>query len=118
MVWLISKQQILASPVSESKEIKTSVPQGSVLGPLSFFLYINDLPLYINYCLLYKFADDGTLHISNAYLSITVTTFLNADRDKFSDWRVENDMKKNTSKSKPIFLASKLTAKKIMEEPP
>ena len=68
--------------------------------------------MYIKYCLLDLFADDGTLHIANAYLPI-VTTFLSADLDNFSDWCDDNDMKKNTSKSKAMFLATKYTANKI-----
>ena len=63
------------------------------------------------------FADDGFLHTSNVSLP-TVTTFLNADLDNFSDWCDDNDMKKNTSKSKAMFLATKCTANRIMEEPP
>ena len=54
---------------------------------------------------------------SSPYLP-TVTAFLNADLDNFSDWCDENDMKNNTSKSKAMFLARKYTANKIMEEPP
>ena len=73
--------------------------------------------LYIKYCLLDLLADDGTLHTSNPYLN-TATAFLNADLDNFSDWCDDNDMKKNTSKSKAMFLASKYAANKIMEEPP
>ena len=57
------------------------------------------------------FADDGTLHSSNPYLN-AVKASLNADLDNFSDWCDDNDMKKNTSKSKAMFLASKYTAKK------
>ena len=111
-------QQVhISGKLSESKEIKAGVPQGSVLGPLLFLLYINDLPLYIKYCLLDLFADDGTLHTSNSHLP-TVTNFLNLDLDNFSDWCDDNDMKKNTSKSKAMFLATRNTANKIMTEPP
>ena len=107
-------QQVqISGKLSESKEIKAGVSQGSVLGPLLFILYINDLPLYIKYCLLDLFADDGTLHTSNPYLN-TVTAFLNADLDNFSDWCDDNDMKKNTSKSQAMFLASKYTEKKSL----
>ena len=111
-------QQVqISGKLSESKEIKAGVPQGSVLGPLLFLLYFNDLPLYIKHCLFDLFADDGTLHTSNTYLP-SVITLLNTDLENFSDWCDDNDMKKNTSKSKAMFLATRYTANKIMEEPP
>ena len=71
----------------------------------------------LNTVFLDLFADDGTLHTSSVHLP-TITTSINADLDNFSDWCDDNDMKKNTSKSKALFLAYKNTANKIMEAPP
>ena len=49
---------------------------------------------------------------------IPICFLLNTDLENFSDWCDDNDMKKNTSKSKAMFLATRYTANKIMEEPP
>ena len=40
------------------------VPQGSVLGPVSFLLFLNDLPLFIKEAYLDLYADDATVHAS------------------------------------------------------
>jgi len=51
---------------SSSREIKQAVPHGSVLGPLLFFLYINDLPLNTHGANLVMFADGINMLITDS----------------------------------------------------
>ena len=64
--YLSNRQQYVSinSHDSNKLEIKHGVPQGSVLGPLLFLIYINDLHNSIEYCNVRHFADDTNLLIS------------------------------------------------------
>ena len=68
----------VSGKLSEPKLISPGVPQGSVLGPLPFLVYINDLPLAITCCALDLFADDATLSSSDPSV-LHLANRLNAD---------------------------------------
>ena len=50
---------------SKMEKVQSGVPQGSILCPLLFLLYVNNLPLYLHETISELYADDTTIHTSN-----------------------------------------------------
>ena len=112
-----SQQVNISGKLSEPLHIEAGVPQGSVLGPLLFQVYINDLPLSIQTCILDLFADDATLSGSDPSI-LNLTKCLNEDLKNFQNWCIRNNMVVNVLKTKAMFIASRIAANKILENRP
>jgi len=85
-------------------DLKKGVPQGSILGPLLFNVFINDLFLFIEKCMLYNYADDDTLSKSSADLT-EVMDCLKHDSDIALKWFHDNGMQANPGKFQFMVLS-------------
>ena len=84
--------------LSEYKYKYHGVPQGSVLGPLLFLLYINDIPHSSQIMTFHLFADDTSIFFSHENLS-NLEAIVNAELAKVSDWLIANKLTLITTKS-------------------
>ena len=76
---------------SQTNKITCGVPQGSVLGPLLFILYINDLKNVSNKIFSILFADDTSIFIEGDSIESTIK-ILNSELTKISTWLTENKL--------------------------
>jgi hypothetical protein len=90
---------------SSLKAISCGVPQGSVLGPLLFLLYINDLPYCSNRLVFHLFADDTNIFFSSKNLDLIQTT-LNIELKNVSQWLNANRLALNIEKTNFIVFHS------------
>ena len=100
-----SQRVFYGSQLSSPLNVKLGVPQGSILGPLLFILYINDLVLHIDDCEVEFYADDTTLYQSAKSLT-ELEQVLNLNLKNIDKWCSENKMLINTNKTKSILFGT------------
>ena len=77
--------------VNESgfKEIKTGVPQGSILVPLLFIIYINDLSTISNPLKFIMYADDTTIYLNSEDFPMdNLAKHISTELDKVDVWLI------------------------------
>ena len=101
-----SQRIVIDGEESESLPVTSGVPQGSVLGPILFLIYINDLPNEV--CSQVRlFADDTALYLTLE--SEDDSSILQNDLNILSAWETRWDMGFNPSKCQVLHRASTFT---------
>ena len=102
--FLVGRTQcvVLDGEASSELSVSSGVPQGSVLGPILFLLYINDLPDHI-YSQVRLFADDTAVYLAVQVQEDSAT--LQNDLNKLQEWEQLWDMEFNPSKCQVLRIA-------------
>ena len=96
--YLSNRQQatVIERHVSGYLPVTSGVPQGSILGPILFILFLNDLPSVVSAAKILKFADD-----TKCYKTVSDgidAALLQEDIDNIGDWSKANDLGFNPNK--------------------
>ena len=112
--YLINRSQFVSihNIHSDVNNISCGVPQGSVLGPLLFLIYINDLLDISDKLEFFLFADDTNIYYEANDLD-SIQRVMNDELKKLQDWLITNSLALNISKTNFIFSAPNKPLKNI-----
>jgi len=91
--------------LSDLKNIKSGVPQGSILGPLLYIIYINSIFKIPNFAEIFMYADDTVLVVSHKYLDKAIE-YLQRDYNKVQEYYHDCGIIENRNKTKLMHIRS------------
>ena len=97
---------VVNGSLSKVCSLGCGVPQGTILGPLLFLIYINDLPNCLSFCQPRMYEDDSHITYSSADLH-SVQSSLNRDLSNIPKWLLSNKLTLNTTKTEFMLIGSR-----------
>ena len=92
--------------MSSEKDIKYGVPQGSILGPLLFLIYVNDMSQSVK-CNLLLYADNSCLIVTHNDINY-IENSLNANISSLCDCLVDNKLSIHLGKTESILFGTSI----------
>ena len=118
--YLSERKQFISLRKTTSKQltVKQGVPQGSILGPVLFLLFVNDMPLHVQKSTMDIYADDTTLSLSSNWKTLPLLNqSLSQDLNEVERWARENKMYLNMQKTKALLVTGKRLRKRMVQDP-
>ena len=105
--WKVRKQFCIANNLKSGyRDMVCGVPQGSILGPLLFLLYVNDLDYHLQSTHVKLYADDTVIYSTNEE-EATAYNNVKSDLNMLLDWCNQNQLTVNTKKNKIMLFGTK-----------
>ena len=114
--YLSNRQQCgrIGDAVSKVLPLEFGVPQGSILGPVLFTIYVNDLLSVPKRCLSASYVDDCKLYLSFSPAELRTSILaLNEDLTRISQWCCKNSLLINPDKTKVLTIGVPQLLKKL-----
>ena len=114
--YLNERRQLVSMGNIESPTacVRHGVPQGSILGPLLFIVFINDLPLHVSSAQIDLYADDTTLTSAANFDSVGVLqSSLTTAISEVDQWETANKLPLNEGKTKVLTITGKRLSTRI-----
>ena len=99
---------------SDPASISIGVAQGSIIGPLLFIVYVNDLPKCLKFCDVTRYADDTVLSFAS-FSTDEIQRKMNSDLNCIHNWLLDNQLSLNVDKSKFMLIGSSQRLSKLDE---
>ena len=101
---------------SSETPIRSGVPQGTILGPLLFLLYINDLPHCLSFSQPRMYADDTSITYASSDIH-KINECVNSDLSKIHNWLAANKLTLNMSKTEFLLIGTRQKLSNLPEKP-
>ena len=107
-----SQRVILENKFSDILQVSEGIAQGTVLGPILFIFYINDIFKCTNYVKISLFADDCVMYLSGNNWDL-IQAKIQLDFDAVIEWTFRNNLRLNHGKTKALIFGTRNRLSKL-----